>query len=110
MVVFSRALQENPHMLDVVDMGFLVHNGSTILVDAGGRTWLGGAALGRLWAAPPRRLHARKKSDSFLVPHLHFRSRRRPATTQYGNLVFPNAGHVAKAEIDFWFVAQGNRF
>src|SRR5260370_2238122 len=31
-----KALQEDPHMLDVVDMGFLVHTGNQlILVDAG---------------------------------------------------------------------------
>src|SRR5713226_4849032 len=31
-----KALQEDPHMLDVVDMGFLVHTGKQlILVDAG---------------------------------------------------------------------------
>src|SRR5467141_2461898 len=44
-----KALQENPHMLDVVDMGFLVHTGKQlILVDAGAGTWWGGGALGRL--------------------------------------------------------------
>src|SRR6266478_4971048 len=40
-----KALQEDPHMLDVVDMGFLVHTGKElILVDAGAGTWWGGAA------------------------------------------------------------------
>src|SRR5258708_14091931 len=44
-----KALQEDPHMLDVVDSGFLVNTGKQlILVDAGGGTWWGGAALGRL--------------------------------------------------------------
>src|SRR5438045_217123 len=39
-----KALQEDPHMLDVVDMGFLVHTGKQlILVDAGAGTWWGGA-------------------------------------------------------------------
>src|SRR5258706_12872708 len=44
-----KALHEDPHMLDVVDMGFLVHTAKQlILVDAGPGTWWGGAALGRL--------------------------------------------------------------
>src|SRR6202023_3388213 len=44
-----KALQEDPHMLDVVDSGFLVNTGKQlILVDAGAGTWWGGAALGRL--------------------------------------------------------------
>src|SRR6202790_2961225 len=44
-----KALQEAPHMLDVVDSGFLVNTGKQlILVDAGADTWWGGAALGRL--------------------------------------------------------------
>src|SRR6266851_1785638 len=45
----EKALQEDPHTLDVVDMGFLVNTGKQlILVDAGAGTWWGGAALGRL--------------------------------------------------------------
>src|SRR6266852_5868953 len=44
-----KALREDPHMLDVVDMGFLVNTGKQlILVDAGAGAWWGGAALGRL--------------------------------------------------------------
>src|SRR5882762_3244724 len=44
-----KELQEDPHMLDVVDMGFLVHMGKQlILVDAGVGTWWGGGAFGRL--------------------------------------------------------------
>ena len=42
-----KALQEDPHMLDVVDSGFLVNTGKQrILVDAGAGTWWGGGALG----------------------------------------------------------------
>src|SRR6266702_2007695 len=44
-----KALHEDPHTLDVVDMGFLVNTGKQlILVDAGAGTWWGGGALGRL--------------------------------------------------------------
>src|SRR5260370_14658019 len=44
-----KALHEDPHMLDVVDSGFLVNTGKQlILVDAGAGTWWGGGALGRL--------------------------------------------------------------
>src|SRR5260370_11917745 len=43
-----KALQEDPHMLDVVDMGFLVSTGKQlILVDARAGTWWSGAALAR---------------------------------------------------------------
>src|ERR1700730_8995962 len=42
-----KELHEDPHMLDVVDMGFLVNTGKqVILVDAGAGTWWGGGALG----------------------------------------------------------------
>src|SRR6266849_6987343 len=42
-----KALHEDPHMLDVVDSGFLVNTGKQlILVDAGAGTWWGGGALG----------------------------------------------------------------
>src|SRR6202790_2856749 len=48
----AKALQEDPHLLDVVDMGFLVNTGKQlILVDAGAGTWWGGARLGRLVAS-----------------------------------------------------------
>ena len=44
-----RALHEDPHMLDVVDTGFLVNTGKQlILVDAGAGAWWGGGAFGRL--------------------------------------------------------------
>src|SRR6202051_20492 len=44
-----QALREDPHMLDVVDTGFLVNTGKQlILVAVGAGTWWGGGALGRL--------------------------------------------------------------
>src|SRR5258707_9864342 len=44
-----KAPRQDPHMLDVVDSGFLVNTGKQlILVDAGAGTWWGGGALGRL--------------------------------------------------------------
>src|SRR5437879_13700001 len=44
-----KGLREDPHMLDVVDAGFLVNTGKQlILIDAGAGTWWGGGALGRL--------------------------------------------------------------
>src|SRR5437870_13312468 len=44
-----KALHEDPHMLDVVDTGFLVNTGKQlILVDAGAGTWWGVAAFARL--------------------------------------------------------------
>src|SRR5260221_10160154 len=43
----AKALQADPHTLDIVDMGFLVNTGKQlILVDAGAGSWWGGAALG----------------------------------------------------------------
>ena len=45
----AEALNEDPHMLDVSDEGFLVNTGTQlVLVDAGAGTWWGGGALGRL--------------------------------------------------------------
>src|SRR6266436_787617 len=45
----AQALHEDPHMLDVIDTGFLVNTGKQlILVDSGAGTWWGGGALGRL--------------------------------------------------------------
>src|SRR2546428_7088280 len=42
-----KALDEDPHMLDVADTGFLVNTGKQlILVDAGAGTWWGGGAFG----------------------------------------------------------------
>src|SRR5712664_3930786 len=72
-----KGLQEDPHMLDVVDGGFLVNTGKQlILVDAGAGTWWGSTrALGG--QPPQRRLHAGRSRHRFgHAPP--FRSRRRP--------------------------------
>jgi len=61
-----KGLQEDPHMLDVVDGGFLVNTGKQlILVDAGAGTWWGGGALGRLAAASAVQAIRERKSTSF---------------------------------------------
>jgi hypothetical protein len=45
-------LQEDPHMLDGSETGFLVNAGQQlILIDAGAGTWFGGGALGHLVAS-----------------------------------------------------------
>ena len=98
-----KALQEDPHMLDVVDMGFLVHTGKQlILVDAGAGTWWGGAALGRLVGSLRSAGYTPEEVDIVLVTHLHS-DHVGGLTTQDGNRVFPNADvYVAKAESEFW--------
>src|SRR5258708_22457875 len=68
-----KALHEDPHMLDVVDMGFLVNTGKQlILVDAGAGSWWGGGALGRLAGRLRSAGHTPEKVDLVLIPHLHF--------------------------------------
>jgi len=98
-----KALQEDPHTLDVVDTGFLVNTGKQlILVDAGAGTWWGGAALGRLVGSLRSAGYTPEEVDLVLVTHLHS-DHVGGLTTQDGNRVFPNADvYVAKAESDFW--------
>ena len=61
-----KALQEDPHMLDVVDIGFLVNTGKQlILVDAGAGTWWGGEPSGAWQEASAAQATRRKKSTSF---------------------------------------------
>src|SRR5713226_9230738 len=98
-----KALREDPHMLDVVDMGFLVNTGKQlILVDAGAGTWWGGGALGRLAGSLRSAGYAQEEVDIVLVTHLHS-DHVGGLTTQDGKRVFPNADvYVAKTESDFW--------
>src|SRR5712672_710300 len=98
-----KGLQEDPHMLDVVDSGFLVNTGKQlILVDAGAGTWWGGEALGRLAGSLRSAGYTPEEVDLVLVTHLHS-DHVGGLTTQDGKRVFPNAEvYVAKAESDFW--------
>jgi glyoxylase-like metal-dependent hydrolase (beta-lactamase superfamily II) len=99
----AKALQEDPHMLDVVDSGFLVNTGKQlILVDAGAGTWWGGGALGRLAGSLRSAGYTPEEVDLVLITHLHS-DHVGGLTTHDGNRVFPNAEvYVAKAESDFW--------
>src|SRR5947208_11399088 len=97
------ALHEDPHMLDVVDTGFLVNTGKQlILVDAGAGTWWGGGALGRLAGSLRSAGYTPEEVDIVLITHLHS-DHVGGLTTQDGKRVFPNADvYIAKAESDFW--------
>src|SRR5260370_24570240 len=98
-----KALHEDPHTLDVVDMGFLVNTGKQlILVDAGAGAWWGGGAPGRLAGSLRRAGYTPEEVDIVLVTLLHS-DHVGGLTTQDGKRVFPNADvYVAKAESDFW--------
>jgi len=99
----AQALHEDPHMLDVIDTGFLVNTGKQlILVDAGAGGWWGGGALGRLAGSLHIGGYTPEEVDLVLVTHLHS-DHVGGLTTQDGKRVFPNADvYVAKAESDFW--------
>jgi glyoxylase-like metal-dependent hydrolase (beta-lactamase superfamily II) len=99
----GKALQEDPHLLDVGDTGFLVNTGKQLfLVDAGAGTWYGGGALGRLADSLRSAGYAPEEVDRVLITHLHS-DHAGGLTTQDGKRVFPNAEvFVAKAESDFW--------
>src|SRR6202048_1447272 len=98
-----KGLHEDPHMLDVVDAGFLVHTGNQlILVDAGAGIWWGGGALGRLAGSLRSAGYSPEEVDLVLLTHLHS-DHVGGLTAQDGKRVFPNADvYVAKAESDFW--------
>lgn len=98
-----KGLREDPHMLDVVDSGFLVNTGKQlILVDAGAGTWWGGGALGRLAGSLRSAGYTPEEINVVLVTHFHS-DHVGGLTTQDGKRVFPNADvYLAKAESDFW--------
>src|SRR6266853_173944 len=98
-----KGLHEDPHMLDVVDSGFLLNTGKQlILVDAGAGTWWGGGALGRLAESLRSAGYTPEEVDLVLITHLHS-DHVGGLTTQDGKRVFPNAEvYVAKTESDFW--------
>jgi glyoxylase-like metal-dependent hydrolase (beta-lactamase superfamily II) len=99
----AEALREDPHMLDISDMGFLVNTGKqVILVDAGAGTWWGGGVFGRLANSLRSAGSTPEEVDLVLLTHLHS-DHAGGLTTQDGKRVFPNAEvYVAKAESDFW--------
>jgi len=99
----AEALQQDPHMLDVADTGFLVNTGKQlILVDAGTGTWWGGGLFGRLAASLRSAGYTPEGINIVLVTHLHS-DHVGGLTTQDGTRVFPNADvYLAKAESDFW--------
>jgi glyoxylase-like metal-dependent hydrolase (beta-lactamase superfamily II) len=103
----QKALQEDPHLLDTGDTGFLVNTGQQlILIDAGAGTWFGGGALGRLVDSLRNAGYAPEQVDRVLVTHLHS-DHVGGLTTQDGKRVFPNADvFVSKAESDFWLSAE----
>src|ERR1700688_4922752 len=99
----AEALQEDPHMLEVSELGFLVNTGKQlILVDAGSGTWFGGGAYGHLVRSLRSAGYTPEEVDVVLVTHLHS-DHVGGLTTKDGNRVFPNAEvYVAKEESDFW--------
>jgi len=99
----AEALQEDPHMLEVSELGFLVNTGKQlILVDVGSGTWFGGGAYGHLVRSLRSAGYTPEEVDVVLVTHLHS-DHVGGLTTQDGNRVFPNAEvYVAKEESDFW--------
>jgi len=99
-MVFSRHCDEDPHLLDVAEAGFLVNTGkqlfSSMWVTGG---WWGGADSGA-WGQPPQR-SAHVGTVTSCCSRNFLRSRRR-SDTQDGKRVFPTADdYVAKAASDF---------
>jgi glyoxylase-like metal-dependent hydrolase (beta-lactamase superfamily II) len=98
-----KALQDDPHMMDAADTGFLVNTGKQlILVDAGCGTWYGGGAFGHLAGNLRSAGYTPDEIGIVLITHLHS-DHIGGLTTQDGQIVFPNADvYVAKPESDFW--------
>ncbi len=98
-----KALQVDPHLLDIGDAGFLVNTGKQlILVDVGSGTWFGGGRFGHLVANLRSAGYTPEEVDVVVVTHLHS-DHIGGLTTQDGKIVFPNADiYVAKADSDFW--------
>src|SRR5258708_23313787 len=97
-----KALQADPHLMDVSDAGYLVNTGKQlILVDAGSGTWFGGGKFGHLVANLRSAGYTPEEVDIVLVTHLHS-DHIGGLTTQDGRIVFPNADiYVAKADSQF---------
>jgi glyoxylase-like metal-dependent hydrolase (beta-lactamase superfamily II) len=98
-----KGLQDDPHLLDVADAGYLVNTGKRlILVDAGSGSWFGGGKFGHLLANLRSAGYTPEEVNIVLVTHLHS-DHVGGLTTQDGKIVFPNADiYVAKADNDFW--------
>src|SRR6266404_8410683 len=98
-----KALQDDPHLMDVSDAGYLVNTGKhLILVDAGSGIWFGGGKCGHLVASLRTAGDTPEEVDIVLVTHGRS-DRIGGLTTPDGKIVFPNANiYVAKADSDFW--------